>query len=122
MDKTLAAINVADPSTAADEEIEVAGVTAGATEQAERKEKKDKKEKKSKKSKKDEDVEMVDAEGPAAVAAGAVYVDSRYLFCSQTGYCPPFIGRNPVRVDGNHITAAVSRNAGRVIASQLRGD
>jgi len=61
MDKTLASINVADPSTAADEEIEVAGVTAGATEQAERKEKKDKKEKKSKKSKKDEDVEMVDA-------------------------------------------------------------
>ena len=30
MDKTLAAINVADPSTAADEEIEVAGVTGAA--------------------------------------------------------------------------------------------
>lgn len=58
MDKTLASINVADPSTAADEEIEVAGVTSAATEQAERKEKKSKK---SKKAEKSEDVEMADA-------------------------------------------------------------
>ena len=56
MDKTLASINVADPSTAADEEIEVAGVTSAATEQAERKEKKSKK---SKKAEKSEDVEIV---------------------------------------------------------------
>ena len=41
---------------------------------------------------------------------GARIVDSRKWFCTQSGFCPAFVGTTPVYVDSGHMTATYSES------------
>ncbi|AYN58717.1 thioesterase [Arthrobacter phage Peas] len=45
-----------------------------------------------------------DASSDAAEAAGAKFIDTRGWFCSDSGDCPAFVGKTPVKRDGVHTT------------------
>ncbi|TQC50572.1 acyltransferase [Rhodococcus sp. WS4] len=44
------------------------------------------------------------ANSRAAEASGSTFLDTRFLFCSERGDCPPFVARTPVKRDLTHIT------------------
>lgn len=63
---------------------------------------------------------MQQSEQDAAAAKGARYVDTFAWFCSASGRCPAFIGRTPVRTDGNHMTTAYSRGLASELEAMLK--
>ncbi|MFB2599456.1 acyltransferase family protein [Herbiconiux sp. P17] len=55
------------------------------------------------------------AAGPASVP----YIQTRDWVCGDSGWCPPFVGTTPLRVDNAHLTIEFSTMLGPVIAEAL---
>ncbi|MFF0816636.1 acyltransferase family protein [Rhodococcus sp. NPDC003318] len=59
------------------------------------------------------------AEETVASKFGARLTDSRPWFCTDSGYCPSFVGTTPVYVDSGHMTATYSEGLAPDLRSAL---
>jgi hypothetical protein len=55
----------------------------------------------------------------AAIAGSVQYIQTKDWVCGDSGWCPPFVGTTPLRVDNAHLTIEFSTSLGPVIAEAL---